>query len=417
MTACLAIRVDSPRSDAATWVAVDQTGALLGAPASGTLSEAATAASGHNVVVLLPAQDVLRVAAEVPVKAGAKLLQALPFALEEQLAEDVDELHFAAGARGADGRVQAAVIRRADMDALLASLDAAGLAAQQVCSEADAVGGMPNTATLLIQDQGAVLAEADGSSTAIDIDGIESMLHLWVSRQSQAEGALPLNLVVYGAPATLEALESVWEGVRSRVESIELRALHEGALPRMAAQIVTAPGINLLQGPYARRSGLFAYWPAWRLAATLLVTLGVLGLAVQLADIRRMHAQAASLDATIDQAFHYVFPTAGPVEDARGQLSAQLAQLGAQSAGGSHEFLDVLRSISQAIAANGSARIEAVNYRAGTLELRIRAPNVEALDKIQQQVAQNGGLKAQIQSANAAGSEVVGRLQITRSGS
>jgi len=38
------------------------------------------------------------------VKAGAKLQQIVPYALEEQLAEDIDELHFAIGKRAGDVR-------------------------------------------------------------------------------------------------------------------------------------------------------------------------------------------------------------------------------------------------------------------------------------------------------------------------
>ena len=38
---------------------------------------------------------------ELPAKAGAKLAQMVPYALEEQLAEDIDDLHFAIGRRGA----------------------------------------------------------------------------------------------------------------------------------------------------------------------------------------------------------------------------------------------------------------------------------------------------------------------------
>jgi hypothetical protein len=48
------------------------------------------------------------------------------------------------------------------------------------------------------------------------------------------------------------------------------------------------------------------------------------------------------------------------------------------------------------------------------MELRVRAPDVQTLDRIQQRVVESGNLKAQIQSANAAGDEVIGRLQITR---
>jgi general secretion pathway protein L len=417
MSDYLVIRLDPQPQETASWVAVDPTGAILGAIARGTLADAAQAAVGRQVVVLVPAADVLRARADVPVKGGGKLLQALPFALEEQLAEDVEALHFAAGARSAEGELQAAVVRRELMDAWIVRLAAAGIAPQRIHSEADAVGGMPNTATLLVDHDGAVLVEPDGAVTAIDLDGVESLFELWLARRDAAAEPTPVNIVVYGMPELLATLDPVWERLGPRVESLEIRALADGPLSRLAAQIVTTPGINLLQGDYAPRSTLAAYWPAWRVAAMLLVALGVLTFVTQFAELSRVRGQVAELDATIDQAFHYVFPDAGPVQDARAQLSSRLQQLGERGARGSHEFLDALNVLSRALRNGGEAtRVEAINYRAGTMELRVRAPNVESLDKIQQLVTQGGGLKAQIQSANASGDEVVGRLQITRAG-
>ncbi len=97
MSESLVIRLDAAARGTASWVAVDDTGALLGTIGSGALAQAAAAAGARQVVVLVPAVDVLRARASVPLRSGPRLLQALPFALEDQLAEDVDSLHFAAG--------------------------------------------------------------------------------------------------------------------------------------------------------------------------------------------------------------------------------------------------------------------------------------------------------------------------------
>ncbi len=418
MSEFLVIRLDPSPRETATWVAVDETGALLGPVGGGELTEAVAAAESRQIIVLIPALDVLRTRVTVPVKgSAAKVLQAVPFALEEQLAEDVEALHFAAGSREADGRVPVAVVKREVMDAVRGRLAGSGLAVQKIYVESDAVGGMPNTATLLVEEDSAVLAEADGSITAMDTGEVAGLLELWLARQEAAGDEMPpLHLVVYGPPAPLAALGADLENLRPRLASLEVRSLAEGALPRLAARVVTAPGINLLQGDYAQRSSLMVHWPAWRAAAILLLTVGVLGVGAQIAEIRRMRGEIAALDRSIDQAFHYVFPDAGPIQDARTELSSRLQELGAANAGGSHEFLDTLRMVAQA-AGNSQTHIEGVNYRAGTMELRIRAPTVEALDRIQQAVTQAGGMKAQIQSANASGTnEVVGRLQITRAG-
>jgi general secretion pathway protein L len=411
----LVIRLGAAPGHTAAWVAVDQTGALLGAVGSGSLTDAVPLAAGREVTVLVPALDVVRMRAEVPTKGRGKVMQLLPFALEEQLAEDIDMLHFASGRRDADGRIPVAVVRRNLMDEWLRRLHEAGLVASHIYSEGDALGSVPNTAILLVESHCAILAESDGNVTAMDTEGLEELLDLWLSRRRATdESSTPGHLVVYGSPDLLARLDPVWERLATSLETIELRGTGDGALPRLAAQVVTTPGIDLLQGTFGRRSALIALTPAWRVAASFVLALVVLAFAVQIAELRNMRREIASLDADIDQAFHYVFPDAGPVQDARGQLSSRLQELGDRSAGGTHEFLDALRIIAQAMSGNAAARVEAFNYRSGTLELRVRAPDVQTLDRIQQRVTEAGGLTAQIQSANAAGNEVVGRLQITR---
>ena len=74
------------------------------------------------------------------------------------------------------------------------------------------------------------------------------------------------------------------------------------------------------------------------------------------------------------------------------------------------------KSVAVAVAKTGNARIEGLNYRAGVLELQVRAPSAEALDTIRKFVVEAGKLKADIQSSNAAGDEIQGRIRISGAG-
>ena len=107
---------------AATWLVVDARGVPSGPPQSGPLALAAPRAAGRRVCVLVPGAEVLLAEPEVPVRAGAKVQQLVPYALEEHLAEDIDELHFAVGKRiGESARAPVAVVARAPIEAWLAT--------------------------------------------------------------------------------------------------------------------------------------------------------------------------------------------------------------------------------------------------------------------------------------------------------
>ncbi len=88
----------------AEWLVVDGAGARRGNVLVGLAQRRCRRAfspSPAPAVVLVPGADVL-LGLRRPVlklKSGAKLAQVVPFALEEQLAQTVEDMHFAVGKR------------------------------------------------------------------------------------------------------------------------------------------------------------------------------------------------------------------------------------------------------------------------------------------------------------------------------
>ncbi|MBL8202462.1 MAG: hypothetical protein JNK40_15965 [Chromatiales bacterium] len=425
MTEILVIRLvtdDTARAGGAgqaEWAVVDGTGACVLAPAAGSLSDAAPLCAGRRTVVLVPAARVLRTRVDVPVKGASRIAQALPFALEDLLAEDVDELHFAAGTRYADEQVAVAVVRRERMDAWLAQLSAAGIQPQAIHADSDAVLDVAGNTILVLEQQHALLRDPGGDPVVSELDSLEGLLDLWLAqpRPPATDGAVPpRNLQVYDA--TVDGLPNeLWERFQDRVASLEVRRLPDGALLRLAAAIVTNPGVNLLQGEYVSRNSMGSYWPRWRLAAALVATLAGAIVATAGADAWRLRRESAALESDIRQAASFTFPGADPGANLRALVNARLQGDGGAAAGAAgRQFLDTMRTVAVAVAKTGNARIEGLNYRAGVLELQVRAPSAEALDTIRKFVVEAGNLKADIQSSNAVGDEIQGRIRVAGAG-
>src|SRR5215203_3436970 len=112
---------------AAEWMVMDGTGARRGNVQSGPLDLAPAAAAGRRVLVLVPGTDALLAEPVLPVKSGAKLAQVVPFALEEHLAADVEDLHFAVGKRETRPGTPVTVVAHSRMEAWQALLTDAGL--------------------------------------------------------------------------------------------------------------------------------------------------------------------------------------------------------------------------------------------------------------------------------------------------
>ena len=403
----------------AEWAVVDVTGACVLAPATGPLDAAAGLCAGRRTIVLVPAVGVLRTRVDVPVKGTNRIAQALPFALEDLLAEDVEELHFAAGARFADEQVAVAVVRRDRMESWRGQLATAGITPQAIYADSDAVLDIAGNTTLVLEEHQALLRDPGGDPVAAELASLEGLLELWLAQPRPAgpDGATPpRHLQVYDA--TVDGLpNALWEQFQDRVASLEVRRLPDGALLRLAAGIVTNPGVNLLQGEYVSRNSLGSYWPRWRLAAALVATLAGTVVATAGADAWRLSRESAALEAEIQQAAGFTFPGVDSSGDLRALVDARLQGGGNPASGaGGRKFLETMQTVAVAVAKTGNAKIEGLNYRAGVLELQVRAPSAESLDSIRKFVVEAGNLKADIQSSNAVGDEIQGRIRISGAG-
>lgn len=166
----LVIRLPAAAETPAEWIAVDASGARRGPPVTGPLEEAAADLGERRVIALVPGTEVLTASVDVPVKGGARLQAALPYALEEHLAEDVEKLHFAAGARHESGKVPVAVVSRDTLAGWLARLSEAGITPWSVVPENYGLARLPGTISLLVAENQVMIN--DGADVELVMQGV-----------------------------------------------------------------------------------------------------------------------------------------------------------------------------------------------------------------------------------------------------
>ena len=233
----------------------NEAGAIVQPPRQGSLREAAALAALRRVVGLLPASEVVTLDAELPARAGAKLLQAVPYALEEQVADDIDELHFAIGPRGDDGRTPVAVVARAVMQSVEDACASAGLSLQALHAETALVGSMPGQLVVLLDgDEMHVCAPG---ARALSLPSQSPAESLAMARGDQPSETL--GLLVFASSSDWEARGGEIDALRSQYASLKVQLLPQGPLPWLAQGLFNSAPINLLQGsfvpPKAQPSG------------------------------------------------------------------------------------------------------------------------------------------------------------------
>ena len=106
---------------------------------------AAAIAAAAEIVVLVPAEDVLLTEARVAAKSRAQRMQAIPFAVEDQLLAPVEDLQFAATESTGDA-MGVAVVSRAALRAWLERLAANGIRPDALLPDSLAVPLAPDRA-------------------------------------------------------------------------------------------------------------------------------------------------------------------------------------------------------------------------------------------------------------------------------
>jgi general secretion pathway protein L len=420
MAEFVVIRLGRTPDQQVEWIAVDDHGSLRGAPGAGTLAEAAAGVMGRPVIVLVPSIDVLTTTVDLPVRGGARLLAALPYALEEQVAADVETLHFAVGEKRESGSRPVAAVAKEAFEHWLALLDQAGIQPWKIVPENYGLARIPGTMSVLID--GDVVMFNDGEDLEFDLEGAtpsDALVAAGKITDRDDQEALPEptgHLVVYCDAATEQRLDHDWIALRHELHSVDIKLFSDGALPRLAVTIASGQGVNLLQGKYGPKADYGSWLRPWSRAAVLLLTLVVVGFAAKGADYWRLSQEEASLQQQFTAAYQQIRPAnSGPILDPVGAVSSIKRSLGGATA--TPVFLASLLELSAAMSSNADAAVEAITYRAGVVDVRVSSADVETVGNIQKAISESGQFTASIQSTDRVADRINSRIQIREAGS
>lgn len=423
MSEYLVIRLGEHPNQQAHWIAADSSGATQGPPVSGMLSEAKAAIGNREVIVLVPSAEVLTTSVDIPLRAGAKLQAALPYALEDYLADDVDKLHFAAGPRRASGKTPVSVVSHKRLAEWIDLLARADIHASSIIADSYGLARIPGTISMLLAGDQVFINDGDDIELVMqDVSPGDALaaigaLDQGVESESDKESdatTLPRHVLVYCTAEDEERYQQDWIAIRQELDSVDVKLLADGIMPRLAVTVATGAGINLLQGVYGAQTEYGGLLRPWKVAAILLLAFGVIGIAAKATDYYLLLRQEAQLQQLFNTEYRQILPGAPETNDPARVVESLRRRAGTTSS--APVFLQSMEQLSRAMQQNREAQIVAISYRAGVVDVRVTAPNVAMLDSIQRAVGQNGQFRATIQSTDQDGEKVNSRIQIQEIG-
>lgn len=362
------------------------------------LADVLALAQARRVVLLVPGADVRLTLVKVPARAPVKVLQAAPYLLEEQLAEDVDTLHFALGPRQADGLFPIAVVARERMEAWLAPLRERGLAPEAVYPE-----------LLCLPD-----VEANRWSALAEEDQVTVRTQRY-GGFACAPDDLPMLLEMSAAPAETVLRVIVTRGSAENLsrlpQQVELLPGFNSALEALLQNLDPALAINLLQGAHSQREDLRRLWLPWRAAAALvLVWLLAAGATHAIAAAKLGKELARQNDQNLQQ-FQQLFPAEQRIVDLDAQVEQQARLL--KGGGRKGNFLPLLQTLSAALGATQGLSLQVLQFHDGGLYVSLGGSDLQQLETLRGWFAQHHEANMEVQSANSGAEGVQIRLKLT----
>ncbi|MGQ7958728.1 type II secretion system protein GspL [Pseudomonas sp. SP16.1] len=353
-----------------------------------TLAESRTLSLGEALAELppawelvLPVEAVTACAVQLPTQKARWLRQALPFAVEELLAEDVEQMHLALGEQLADGRHRVYALRADWLRQCLALC--AAQPPQAIRVDAD-----------LLPRQGSQL--------------------LWLESRWLLGGETPLRLALQAeswpalaphCPAPSIASAPAAQALPAPVDETHLLEQPQQWLVRQVA------GVDLAQGEFAlRQAG--DDWRRWRPLAGVLALCVLLQWGFNLAQGWYLQRQADAYAQASEALYRELFPQDSKLINLRAQLDQHLADA---AGSGDSPLLAQLGEVARALQSGGAAQVQVnqLDYSASRadLALQLQAPGFAELERLRERL-QQAGLSVQMGSASREADGVSARLVI-----
>jgi general secretion pathway protein L len=413
MPQTLLLRLPAPGQEETEWLTIDDGGLPATTRQRGPLSLAAAVARNARVVVLAPAAQILLAEPELPPGSGVKLARAVPFALEEQLTEDIDQLNFAIGRRRASGGTPVAVVSRTVLADWTAALTAAGIEPVAMYADISLIAENPSQTVLWLEKGRIAVRRPAALPFAVELSPVSDALVvagvIADPLDALAEPKALESVVLYATREDWARVKPEFEQLADKFETLRVQLLTDGPLPWLAQGLGGTDAVNLLQGDFARTTDYGERWRQWRMAAMLAVGLLVTHVGAQALQISRANHETAALDGEIAKVFSSAMPTE-TLRDPRRQMQSRLDRI-RKSGAGPEYFLRTLQTLSGAMAVAPKTSIDALSYREQSLDMKVTAPSLAALSQLSQYVGKQG-LTAEIQSSTPIATGVEAHMQI-----
>ncbi len=342
--------------------------------------------------------------AELPGISSRHLAKALPFALEENLIEDVSHYQIIAAGK-VDGRVRAYAVSIDLVERLLEQCEHLHLIPRELIPETQL---LPAGASAVWQREGWLLSVPGAFEGWVMPFAVSAVLE---SALADKQGLGTLRIQSPSRDQSNLLKTTLETGFADAFESIEVTGAEQ---PLLLLPGQLSKPANFLSGQFQVSQSADKPKAWWRSLAAMAVVAAVLGATGLAVDTHRTSSQALEARAAATDLYKQLFP-GERVRMIKSQFRSKLSGAGNDSSGG---FTSIINRAAAGVAAANikNLKIDSIRYndRQGEIIMEVLAANLADVQTLRQAIADQG-LEAEVASASNEKDVVKGRIKIGES--
>ncbi|MBI3186912.1 MAG: hypothetical protein HYZ31_03440 [Gammaproteobacteria bacterium] len=381
--------------------ALNETGKLREPSAVMTHDELAEKYANAQATLLIDSALLHSARISLPGNNRQRQIKAAPYALEDQLACDIDELHFTLGKREADNLIAVVCINKLLLKNLLAKLSQATIQVNAVCPDLLALPLADQQWTILIDAQDAYIKISAQSGYYCERHNLPLILPALLKQSTIA-------------PQTLLVITQAEDEVNELFAGTDLprvtQNFSQSLLNVFATHLSDARSMNLLQGELSVKRSSSLTWRVWRIAAIAGISWLLLKLMVAGLEIQMLNQINDQLTANIESEFKRIFPDAKKFSGMQSRVKNRLKQLRGGADDSQEIFLQMLADAAPFLTVDGLS-IHGIAYRERHIDLELQANSLQILESAKSKLDTQASLKT-VLSTSVEKDKVKARLRI-----
>lgn len=417
MSETLLIHYNIENAHQATWALCNDAGELTGKISNGTLDELSEDAANHHTVVLLNSQCLHINQLQLPTQNLQKMLKAVPYALEEFIAEDIENFHFVIARNKHNNLVAVVGIDKTTLQNIIQVFQQANITIEKIIPDVLCMAADVQQWVCLNYLDTSYLQTDRLNGIALSNDVLPYILSkkLQDETQDSTEQKLPEKILLFTEQENTTAFDQLQLDNLSNDEKPEIINIvyNKHPLVVFCGHYKQALPLNLLQHEFKNKRKSSGLWQHWRLAASLAAIWLVLNLALTSFQYAQIKDANNITKAKIEKIYKKAFPKSRKVINPRVQMEQKLKELkgGTDSSNKGLIFL-LAESFGTLSSDKKNITLQSLTFRNNRMDIGLDGNNLQAIENLNKNLNNSNKIKSEIISSSSEKDKVKGNLRI-----